>query len=178
MYHSRPPFFPPSAALPTVAYSVLKEALTPTAIAVLGEGRKEGGREERAMREKVSTMCQLTLQGLRGDGVVWFDSREGGREVVLLSFPFLGQQLQAWWNGRGGGEMGEGGRRGLEGEELLAALREDREGIFYHVPASRLLRCVASTRLGGEKAEDFQMGGEKGRSEDRQEGEGGGRGVE
>jgi len=134
-----------------VEYSVLKEALTPTALAVLQEGGKEGGREGGreglAMKEKVSSLCQLTLQRLRGEGVVWLDAREGGREVVLLSISFLGQQIRGWWErGRGGGGR-EGERRRFEGEELLAALREEREGFFYHVPASRLLWCVACCKM-------------------------------
>ena len=94
------------------------------------------------MKERVSSLCQLTLQRLRGEGVVWLDPREGGREVVLLSFGFLGQQIRAWWERGEGGGGREGRRRGLQGGELLAALREDREGFFYYVPASRLLGCV------------------------------------
>ncbi|KAM3570775.1 hypothetical protein VYU27_007172 [Nannochloropsis oceanica] len=121
-------------------------------------------------------MCQLTLQVLRGEGVVWFDPREGGREVVLLSFPLVGQQLRAWWNAGGGG--GGTGRRGMEGEELLAALREDRESIFYHVPASRLLRCVAITELWGEKAVELHMTGEREGRVEGGGGEGGGGGGE
>jgi hypothetical protein len=88
------------------------------------------------LQEKVSTLCQLTLQRLRDEGVIYWEARSEGGEVRLLTDAFLRRELAAWRSGR------EGGGR-WEDERLLRELRRDREGHFYHVSAERLLRCAA-----------------------------------